>query len=130
MDVIDLLGVPVQAWCTGQAVGPALGVLAVCDHRTVSPHAQLRLFEPSLSVRGNARQVEQLAAAHLDQWSSFCARLALATGQPLDCVRDDAARGRYLSGPDAIEYGLADELATPEARLYRLPGRPIGFGRR
>ena len=130
MDIIDLLGVPVLTWCKGQAVGPALGVLAVGTHRMVSPHAQLRLFEPSLSVRGNARQIEQLATAHLDQWSNYCSRLSSATGQPVDCVRDDAARGRYLSGPEAVDYGLADEVATPTARVYHLPSRPIGFGKR
>ena len=33
MDVIELMGVPVHAWCTGRLAGPALGVLAVCRHR-------------------------------------------------------------------------------------------------
>ena len=28
---------------------------------------------------------------------------------------------------EAIDFGLADEVAAPDARMYRLPGRPIGF---
>ena len=130
MDVIDVLGVPVRASCVGQAMGPAVGVLAVCAHRLMSAHARLRLVEPSVEVRGNARQLEQLASAHIDLWAAFCGRLSEATGQPVERVRDEADRGRFFTAPEAIEFGLADEVAAPDARMYRLPGRPIGFDRR
>ncbi len=130
MDIIDVLGVPVRGSCVGQAVGPAVGVLAVCSHRLMSAHARLRLLEPSVEVRGNARQLEQLASSHADQWTAFCARLSEVTGQPLERVLDDADRGRFLSAAEAIDYGLVDEVAAADARMYRLPGRPIGFGPR
>ena len=52
MDVIDLLGVPVRAFCLGQAVGPAVGVLAVCPHRTLAPHARLGILEPTAEFGG------------------------------------------------------------------------------
>ena len=128
MDVIDLLGVPVRASCAGQAVGPAVGVLAVCPYRTLAPHARLGLIEPKTEFHGSARQLEQLAAAHLDQWSVFCRRVGEASGQSLDRLLDDTARGRFLSAEEAVAYGLADEIATPGARITPLPGRPIGFG--
>ena len=127
MDIVDLLGIPVRVSCIGQVVGPAVGVLAVGSHRSVSPHTRLRLFEPSVEVRGNARQVEQLAAMHLDRWQAFCARLSEATGQPADKVGEDAARGRFFSAEEAVRYGLADEVADRDVRLYQMPGRPIGF---
>jgi ATP-dependent Clp protease, protease subunit len=130
MDIIDVLGVPVRASCVGQAVGPSVGVLAVCSHRLISAHARLRLLEPSVEVQGNARQLEELASAHADQWTAFCARLSEVTGQPLQRVLDDADRGRFLSAEEAIEYGLVDEMAAADARMYRLPGRPVGFGSR
>ena len=95
MDIIDVLGVPVRASCVGQAAGPSVGVLAVCSHRLMSAHARLRLLEPSVEVRGNARQLEQLASAHADQWRAFCARLSEATGQPL---RAGARRCRAGAG--------------------------------
>ncbi len=130
MDIIDVLGVPVRASCVGQAAGPAIGVLAACSHRLMSAHARLRLLEPSVEVQGNARQLEQLASAHVDQWRAFCARVSELTGQPTQRVLDDADRGRFFSAPEAIDYGLVDEVAAPDARMYRLPGRPIGFGLR
>jgi ATP-dependent Clp protease protease subunit len=130
MDIIDVLGVPVRGSCVGQAVGPAVGVLAVCSHRLMSAHARLRLLEPSVEARGTARQLEQLASAHAVQWTAFCARLSEVTGQPLQRVLDDAHRGRFLSAPEAIDYGLVDQVAAADARMHRLPGRPIGFGPR
>jgi ATP-dependent Clp protease, protease subunit len=130
MDIIDLLGVPVHAACIGQVAGPAVGVLAVCGRRTITPHAHLRLFEPPIEVQGNAQQLRQLASLHLERWTVFCARLAEITGQPLDRLREEASSGRYLSAEEAVAYGLVDEVATPDARMYRLPGRTFGFGPR
>ncbi len=127
MDIIDLCGVPVRATGIGLVAGPAVGVLAVCARRTMSPHGRLRLFEPAVEAEGHARQLQQLAQAHLDRWAAFCSRLAVASGQPEDRVREDAAAGRFFSAQEAVEYGLVDEVASPNARMLRLPGRPIGF---
>lgn len=127
MDVIDLLGVPVHAWCTGRAGGPAVGVLAVCGHRVAFPHARIQLTEPKVSFNGDARSVHQQAEEHLSRWGAFCRRLSDATGKPLDRVCDDTARGRFLSPGEAVDYGILDSVAGPDAPIIRLPGRPLGF---
>jgi ATP-dependent Clp protease protease subunit len=108
-------------------IGAAVGVLAACRRRRMAPHARIHLVEPSTDLIGSARQLEQLAAAHLDQWHRFCARLAELTGEPVGQVTEDAARGRHLSAEEAVAYGIADEVATPDAGMIRLPGRPPGF---
>ncbi len=127
IDIVDLLGVPVRAWCTGQAAGPALGVLAVCAHRALSPHARLHLTEPRVEWEGSARLLGQLATAHADQWAMFCRRVAEASGQDPDRIREDADRGRFLTAHEAVTYGIADEVVAPDARVERFPGRSIGF---
>jgi ATP-dependent Clp protease, protease subunit len=129
MDIIDLLGVPVRAFCMGQAVGPAVGVLAVCPRRILAPHARLGILEPTAEFGGTAHQIEQLASAHIDQWTVFCKRLGQATGQPVDRILEDASRGSFLTAEGALDYGLADEIASPDSRITSLPGHPIGFGR-
>jgi ATP-dependent Clp protease, protease subunit len=129
MDVIDLLGVPVGAVCMGQAVGPAVGVLAVCSRRILAPHARLGILEPTAEFGGTAHQIEQLASAHVDRWTVFCTRLGEATGQPVDRILEDASRGCFLTAEQALDYGLADELASPDSRITSLPGHSIGFGR-
>jgi ATP-dependent Clp protease protease subunit len=130
MDVIDLLGVPVHAACVGQVAGPSVGVLAICSRRTVAPHARIRMYEPSVEVHGNARQLQQWVAAHREQWTAFCTRLALVTGRTADELGTDFEAGRYLTAAEAVSYGLADEVAQPEARIHQFPGPPVGFGRR
>jgi ATP-dependent Clp protease protease subunit len=127
VDVVDLLGVPVHGHGVGRVAGPALGVLAVTHRRTISPHGSLLLVEPSVEFRGSARQLEQSAAAHLDRWEAWCRRLSEATGQPMDRISEDAARGRRFSADEAVAYGLVDDVVRPEARLYRLSDRPFGF---
>ena len=123
MDVIDLLGVPVHAVCMGQAVGPAVGVLAVCPRRILAPHARLGILEPTAEFGGTAHQIEQLASAHVDQWTVFCTRLGEATGQPVDRIVEDASRGCFLTAEAALDYGLADEIASPDCADHP-PARP------
>jgi ATP-dependent Clp protease protease subunit len=130
VDVIDLLGVPVRARCTGLLSGPAVAVLAVCDHRTAAPHASLRLHEPAVELTGTARDLEGRVAAHRAGWAAWCTRVGAAVGRPADEVAADAAAGRFLTPPEAVAYGLVDEVAgagAPGATVHRLPGRPLGF---
>ena len=127
VDVVDLLGVPVNASALGRVHGPALAVLAVCDDRTVAGHASLRLVGPRVELWGNAGQLEQQAAANHVEWESFCACIARATGQSPDQVAQDAESGRYFTAEEAVTYGLSDHVGGAGASIHRLPGRPIGF---
>ncbi len=127
MDIIDLAGVPVRGTCVGLVGGPAVGVLAVCTHRMATPHGRLRLAEPAGSFAGSAADLQRWAAHHRDRWQLFCRRLATAVGRPADRVAQDLEAGRFLSADDAVEYGLIDEVCRPDADVYRLPGRPMGF---
>ena len=62
MDVIELLGVPVQALCMGQVGGPAIGVLSVCRHRASMPSTRFRLREPATHFEARAADVELSAS--------------------------------------------------------------------
>ena len=127
IDVIDLLGVDVVATCVGQAVGPALGPLAVAHRRRATPHARFRLTEPVISAEGRAAELASWAASQQAQFDRFRHRLAEAVGQPVEAVAADLAAGRFLDADGAVRYGLVDEICRPGARVYRLPGAPLGF---
>jgi ATP-dependent Clp protease protease subunit len=126
IDTMDLLGVPVEVVCVGRAEGAAVGVVAAGAYRYASPHAQLRLSEPSSSVSGSARDIEAWAAQHQRQLARYVQRLAEATGRPGEHIEADLATGRWLSAEEAVAYGLVDGLwragPGPTSR------RPIGFG--
>ncbi len=69
--------------------------------------------------------MHQLAEEHLRRWAMFCARVAEATGRTA-AIGEDAA-GRFLSPAEAVDYGIVDSVAGPDAPIGRLPPRPVGF---
>jgi ATP-dependent Clp protease protease subunit len=132
MDVVELMGVPVRALCLGQVGEGAVGVVAVCARRAALPNTRFALREPSSGAPSpvHVRNVAQWAELRADERDRFCARVAAAAGRPVDEVRDDLVRGRYLGAPDAVSYGLIDEVYRPGADIKKLPGPPsppIGF---
>jgi len=126
IDVLDLLGVPVNALCMGRAEGAALCAFAVASHRAVGPHALLRLDEPAADYARCARDVRAAADHHRARLDQLLARLADATGQPAGSLGADLARGRFLTAEEAIALGLADEILTRGAQVLRFP-RQVGF---
>jgi ATP-dependent Clp protease protease subunit len=125
MDVVDLLGVPVQGTCMGRAEGAALFVLAVCPERVVGPHARLHLSEPP-AIYDGFRDVAGAAEHHRARLDQLVARLASVTALDEDELREDLRRGRFLGAEEAVELGFADQVASPEASIRRFPRR-VGY---
>lgn len=116
MGVLDTLRVQVVAGVAGRLAGPAVGVLASCGRRRGYPNAVLELSEPRLSLHGSVTVMashEQQARLLLD---ALWERVAEATGREVDEIRADAARHRFLTVPEAIEYGLLTEQAVAGPR--------------
>lgn len=126
VDVIDLLGVEVHTLCAGQAIGPAVAVVAVSDERSATENSRFRLVEPTVSFSGGPGQIESAAEAHSSRLEKLRERLAEATHQPLEVIDGDMRAGRYFDASQAKEYGLIDEIARPVAKLVELPRR-FGF---
>ena len=127
MDVIDLLGVPVDVLCVGRADGPGVGILAVGARRVMAPHARVRLADPTASASGRASELGAWAEQHRAQLDRFHRRVAEAVHRPADVVAADCARGRYLTAEEALHYGLVDEVASPRGVIRPHRPRSIGF---
>lgn len=128
MDVIELMGVPVRALCLGQVAGGAVGVLAVCAHRSAMPSTRLLLSEPSTHMEAHVRNVAQWAELRADERRRFCERVGAAAGHPADEVVEDLQRGRFFSATEAVEYGLLDEVCRPDAEIRSLRKSGSGSG--
>jgi ATP-dependent Clp protease protease subunit len=110
IDVLDLLHVTVRGHCHGQVGGPAIGVVAVADHRAASPHTTFRLVQPTAQFSGTPDQIAAQSQQQRELLWRFQARLANATGRPVEEIADDMRRGRYLDAQEALEYGLLDAI--------------------
>jgi ATP-dependent Clp protease protease subunit len=130
MDVIELMGVPVRALCLGQVASGAVGVVAVCAHRSALPSTRFSLAEPATSLQAHARNVAQWAELRAGERQRFCARVGAATGQAAAVIEGDMERGLFMGVEEALAYGILDEVSRPEAPVRRLPGSgppPMGF---
>jgi ATP-dependent Clp protease, protease subunit len=126
LDTIDLLGVPVHGACFGRAEGPALFVLAACHDRSAGPRSWLRLSEPATEAAGPADQLGAWAAVVRRQLDQIIDRTAAGSRLDRSELVDALHRGRAFAPDEALEAGLIDHVASPEAEVVRLR-RPIGF---
>ncbi len=122
MDVIGVVGVAVDVLAAGTVAGGAVGVLAVCRHRSLAAHARLHLHEPDGTVSGRAVDIERALAAQASQRDRFYARLAACTGRPQSDIEDGWRASRYLEPLDAVTLGYADEVEQSAA--HRADGAP------
>lgn len=137
IDVIDLLGVPVNIVCSGRVEGAAVGVLSAGGTRTALPHARFRLSDPELEISGRARELAALLEHHSKRLALLHERIAACTGRPVGEVAADFRAGRSLDANESLRYRLIDEIAGEKAPIRSIgeqhrhsvhPKRPGGNG--
>lgn len=117
VDTLDALVVPVHALVVGELGGGSLALLTAVAERYAHPHARFRLGEPSLPhVTGVAEEIAGEVAANQFLLDAFHERLTDLTGRPIEEIRADLRRGRFLTAPAAVEYGLISEVRPRSVR--------------
>jgi ATP-dependent Clp protease protease subunit len=112
IDVFDTAQASVRVHCQGQVGGPAVGVAAAADQRSASPHTRFRLSAPPSQLAGTPDQLAAHSQEHRHLLWRFQARLAKATGRPVENVADDMRRARYMDAREALDYGLIDTIRS------------------
>ena len=119
-DTMRFVRPDVSTMCTGQAASMGALLLAggAAGKRYCLPHSCMMIHQPLGGFQGQATDVEIHAREILKAREQLNEILARHTGQPVDKVALDTERDRFMSGEEAVAYGLIDkvlEQRTPVA---------------
>lgn len=113
-DTMQFIKSPVSTLCMGQAASMAALLLAAGapGRRSSLPHARILLHQPMGGFQGQATDVDIQAREILRLREDLNEILARHTGQAIERIHQDTERDFYMSGRQAREYGLVDEVIT------------------
>ena len=83
--------------------------------RRALPNSRVLIHQPLGGFRGQATDIEIHAKEILRWKETLNTVLAEHTGQPVSRVREDTERDNIMTAPQALEYGLIDEVLNPAA---------------
>ena len=80
--------------------------------RMATPNSKILIHQVSGGFQGQATDIEIHAREILKVKGRMNELMALHTGQSLEQIERDTERDRFLSAPEAVEYGLVDSILT------------------
>jgi ATP-dependent Clp protease protease subunit len=113
-DTMNYIKCPVSTICIGQAasMGALLLTAGTRGKRFSLPHARIMIHQPMGGFQGQATDIEIHAREILKMKDTLNHILANHTGQTLEKIAADTERDFFMSGEDAKNYGLVDEVIT------------------
>ena len=113
-DTMQYIRPEVSTLCVGQAASMAAWLLAAGAPRKrfALPHARIMIHQPLGGVQGQATDIDIQAREILRLREQMNNILVRHTGQSLKKVEKDTDRDMFMTGKQAVEYGLVDEVIT------------------
>ena len=113
-DTIQYVKPDIATYCIGQAtsMGALLLSAGTKGKRFALPHSRIMLHQPMGGFHGQATDIEIHAREILRMKETLNAILAFHTGQSLDKIQADTDRDFFMSGDEAKEYGIVDEVIS------------------
>jgi ATP-dependent Clp protease protease subunit len=111
-DTMQYVKPDIATYCIGQAasMGALLLTAGAKGKRFALPHSRIMLHQPMGGFHGQATDVEIHAREILKMKDTLNGILTTHTGQPLEKIQTDTDRDFFMSGAEAKEYGLVDEV--------------------
>ena len=113
-DTMQYVRTEIQTIVLGQAcsMGSLLATAGAKGKRFMLPHGRHMIHQPLGGARGQATDV-QIQANELLRWKDELVKIyEKHTGQPLDKLKDDMERDKFMTPTEAVAYGLADKIVT------------------
>jgi ATP-dependent Clp protease protease subunit len=111
-DTMQFIKPDVSTICVGQAASMGALLLAggAKGKRYALPHSRIMIHQPLGGAQGQASDMEIHVREILKTRERLNEILSQHTGQPLDRIKVDTDRDNFMSGAEAVAYGLIDRV--------------------
>jgi ATP-dependent Clp protease protease subunit len=118
-DTMQFIRPDISTICVGQAASMGAVLLAGGSKgkRFCLPHSRVMIHQPLGGFQGQATDIEIHAREILDARDRLNRILSLHTGQSIEKIRQDTDRDNFMTGEQAIAYGLVDGVLASRAEL-------------
>ena len=115
-DTMQLIKPEVRTICVGFAASMGAFLLAAGTpgRRYALPNSKIMIHQPWGGTQGQATAIESHAREILRDRERLNTLLAKYTGKDLETITRDTDRDFYMSGDEAKEYGLIDNILEAE----------------
>jgi ATP-dependent Clp protease protease subunit len=124
-DTMQYIRPDVSTICIGQAasMGSLLLTAGAKGKRYSLPHARIMIHQPAGGFQGQATDIEIQAREILRIKEALDTIMAKHTGQDLERIKRDTDRDFFMSGEQAKDYGLVDDVITVRGprKLFETP---------
>ena len=116
-DTMQFIKPDVSTLCIGQAASMGALLLAggAAGKRYCLPHSRVMIHQPLGGFQGQASDIDIHAREILAVRDRLNRILAHHTGQPIEKIAGDTDRDNFMSGEDAVSYGLIDKVLDRRA---------------
>jgi ATP-dependent Clp protease protease subunit len=111
-DTMQFIKPKVSTMCIGMAASMGAVLLAggAAGKRFALPHSRVMIHQPLGGYQGQATDIEIHAREILKIREQLNGILAHHSGQPIERIQADTERDNFMSGTEATEYGLIDQV--------------------
>ncbi len=120
-DTMQWLRPEVSTVCMGMAMsmGAVILTAGAKGKRFALPNSTMLIHQPLGGAEGQATDIEITAREILRLRRSLYDIISHHTGQTMERIQQDSDRNYYLTAPQAVEYGLIDEVLAPNEERDR-----------
>ena len=111
-DTMQFVKPDISTICVGQAasMGSLLLAAGAKGKRFALPHSRVMIHQPHGGAQGQASDIEIQAKEILYLRERLNQIFVKHTGQTLEQIQRDTDRDRFMSGEEAVKYGLIDKV--------------------
>ena len=120
-DTMQYVKSNVTTICTGQASSMAALLLAAGTKgkRFALPHSRIMMHQPMGATQGQATDIDIQAREIIRIKKAINGLFALHTGQDQKKIENDTERDYFMSGQEALQYGIVDKVITKREMIER-----------